>query len=134
MNFNQNDIGTKVSFDIYGSNIIGGNYKGVRILAIATASAFQEHNPREKHDLIYSTLANPKPQSYTDYMYYLVELSNGKITIVGDRWIKTNTVVKGSTNKIKVIVDDVNSSDIELIQRLLLSSGYKVASIGITTE
>lgn len=136
MNFNNEDVGKRVSFQIYGSAIIGGDYTNAELLAVLGATAALEYNPKSKHDLIYSTLPQPRPQSHTEYVYYLFLLPNGRRAIAGDAWIIPGTVVRGTTNKILLEISDANAGDLGKIKSLLAKDGYKVtkASIASATE
>lgn len=128
--FNQADINTPVSFELFGS-AIAGDFKACRILSMGSGLAYSEFNPREKHDAIYSSLPNPAPRAFTDYIYYLIMLSNGKMVIVGDAWIKPNTVIRGSANRAVIVVNNVNASDLSTLERLIRSGNYNVHDIRI---
>lgn len=134
MQLTLSDIGKRVSFEIHGSSIIGGTFVDVEVLAILGASAALEYDPRQKHDAIYSLLPEPRPQSHTEYSYYLVQMSNNQKTIVGDAWIKQGTLVRGSSSKVTVVVSDVSPSDVGKIRYLLREAGYTVDSAAINTK
>lgn len=134
MNLTHNDIGKRVTFDIYGSSVIGGNYSDVEVLAILSASAVLEYNPRQKHESIVSLLPTPRPQSYNEYVYYLLLMPNNQKAIVGDAWIKPSSLVRGSKNKIQIEVSNVAPSDIGKIRYLLSEAGYDVTSAALITK
>lgn len=133
MIFNNEDVGKRVSFQIYGSAIIGGDYANAELLAVLGASAASEYNPKARHDAIYSTLPDPKPQSHSEYVYYLLLLANGRRTIAGDAWIVPDTVIRGSANKIFLEIDGANAGDIGKIKTLLTKEGYQITKASIAT-
>ena len=136
MIFNNEDVGKRVSFQIYGSSIIGGDYANAELLAVLGSTAASEYNPKSKHDAIYSTLPDPKPQSHTEYVYYLLLLANGRRAIAGDAWIVPDTVVRGSSNKILLEIEGANAGDLGKIKTPLTKEGYRIskASIASATE
>ena len=133
MNFSYDDIGQRVTFEIYGSSVIGGNYTDVEIVLVSAASGVAQYDPRQKHEAIYSLLPEPRPQTHTEYKYYLIRHSNGRQSIVGDAWIKADTVIRGSMNKIVLEISDVTPSDIGKLKNLLRAEGYNVTKAAIAT-
>lgn len=134
MNFSNDDVGKRVSFDIYGASIIGGDYKNAELLLTGSAAAFTEYSPKNKHDMLYSTLPDPKPQSHTEYLYYLFSLANGRRALVGDAWIIPSSIIRGSSNKLLIEIDGANVSDIGKIKNLLVKEGYKVTKSSIESN
>ncbi len=133
MNFTYDDVGKRVSFEIYGVNVIGGDYTDVEILAIMGASAAAEYDPRQKHEQIYSLLPDPRPQSHVEYNYYLIMGAGGRRMLVGDAWIKSETIVRGNRNKISLEISDATPGDIGKLKNLLRKEGYNVTKASIVT-
>lgn len=125
-------IGDTVSFDVYPASIIGTKFKQCKVLAFLDAeSAVNWIDPAAMHINVYPTLPTGTPNRYNAYSYIKVRLANGVTTCVGDPWIKADTVKVVTSNRLQVILEDVNPEDAQKVANILLQNGYANISVDL---
>lgn len=122
-------IGSKISFDLWPSAIIGTTFKSAEVKAILdfdTVSTFKD--VRALHSQVYSTLpngtdANPEKVNYIKFL-----LSNGKVEYIADSWIKSSTVQTETTKDFQIVLSSVSPIDRERFKQILVASGATIKS------
>ncbi len=122
-------IGSKITFDLWPSSIIGTTFKSAEVKAILdfdTVSTFKD--VRALHSQVYSTLPNGTEVNPEKLTYVKFILSNGKPEYVADCWIKANTVQTETTRDFQIILDSVSPADRERYKQILVASGATIKS------
>lgn len=113
----------RVSFEVYPSNVLGNNFKDVKLLGFYNASIATRFAD------IYSLHANVFPQlpagtvddDPTSYSYVEVEHRSGQKTIIGVPYIKNNSIVISGSRRYTLVFEDITEQDYNHIQLALAS-------------
>ncbi len=135
-NFSYDDIGQRYTFEIYPSQIVTTRFTNVEYLGTIDATGVTEYVPAVKHAAVFPYLPNGTVDKYDGYAYHRFRLASGKITFVGDPWIKVNTLVKLQNIKITATFSGVSASDEATIRAMCANYGYTdvtVETINTTT-
>ena len=127
-----NSYGKILSFDVYPENILGDNYKTVKLLSIvdfATARMYADIGNIAIS--VYPTLPVGTPKDYKKYNYVKVEHSNGDVSCIALCWINLDTIQfhNDVIVTIKVKLDTIDTVD--TIRRLLIANNIKPLEITV---
>jgi len=112
--------------------ILGASFKKVTILAIVNYSVASSYiNIESNHVNIYPYLPVGTVNDPKTYQYLLVKTQTGESTVLALSWINLTTVVKVTSQIIKITVNDVTVSDSVKIRDSLILLGYSDFSITI---
>ena len=64
------------------------------------------------------------PNDSSQYLYLKIQLPSEQTTIIGKPWIDSQSITKHSKSRIKFIIEDVDTEDINKINLLLSANGY----------
>lgn len=118
-------------FGVYGSTVLGNNYKHVTVLAyLDYESAIQfGQDIRALHQQLYAYLPTGTPNDPTQYNYYKLKTLNGSTIVLGELWISPGTVTEVASGPAMVKIPDVTAADFVKIRNALSSNGFKVSEI-----
>jgi len=120
------------NFDTLAPAILGASFKKVTILAIVNYSVASSYiNIESNHVNIYPYLPVGTVNDPKTYQYLLVKTQTGESTVLALSWINLTTVVKVTSQIIKITVNDVTVSDSVKIRDSLILLGYSDFSITI---
>lgn len=126
-------FGNIVSFQVYGGNIIGNDFRNVKVIGIYSADNTRAHNydPIAMHQQLYPHLPDEikagVPDRYSAYAYYQFEMASGERIIVGAPYIVTDSIEAGGSLTAYIEVADVNASDLSKMTLAIAQLGYKVS-------
>lgn len=121
----------KYSFDVYPVAILGTAFKNVQILGKfgeRTAQALGL-DTRAMHAAVFPSLPSYTPNDPSQYNYLQLLLPSGSTTIIGEAWIKADTVQLVTLGKFVVEITDAAASEQNDIVKALTANGKKVGSI-----
>lgn len=126
-------VGKTVSFNIFNSSAMGGDVRNAKVIGVMGHEPIlrlTEENPRDMHNRILPFLPDPKPGSYTDYLYVVLESANKKYRAIGLPWINGSVTVDQET-VFQVTIRGKSLSDENVLRRVLISNDF--TQIEITT-
>lgn len=119
-------VGQNYSFDVYPTNILGTDFKNVKVLAILDCdSANQIIQTKPMHINVFPFLPAGTPNNPEQYNYLKILTASGTTTAIGIPWIKENTVVAVNYKKAIVEIEPVNLEDGPKIAAALIKNGFK---------
>lgn len=122
-------IGSKITFNVYPSAIIGTTFKSVEVKAILDPETmFNIRDLRAIHVQVYATLPNGTEQDPDKLTYIKFLLPNGKVEYLADCWINGSTLQLETTKDFQIVLMDVTPSDRERYKQILVSSGATIKS------
>lgn len=125
--------GNRVTFQVYGSSILGNNFRNVQVLAICHADDTRQYNydPIAQHHTLYSHL--PKevqaatPDRYNAYPYLVFGMPNGQRKVIGRPFIVDSSIQIGGNQTGYLEIPDINSDDLRAIGKAIAGMGFKVS-------
>lgn len=126
LNISQLPLNSTVTFDFYPSQVLGTGVKRAKVLAIldaATAAVWID--PIALHANVFPFLPVGTPNSFDAYPYVKLKLQSGEITFVGLPWIREETLVLSTTQKMQLTIDSVTPEDQDRIIKALSANGFK---------
>lgn len=118
-------VGQNYSFDVYPSNILGTNFKNVKLLAILDCdSANGIIQTKPMHINVFPYLPQGTPNNPEQYNYLKILTASGAVTAIGIPWIKESTVTVVSYKKAIVEIEPVNLEDGPKIAAALIKNGF----------
>ena len=76
------------------------------------------------HANIYPTLPLHVPDDPRQYLYLKIELPSGNNTIIGQPWVKQESIVSHGKSKVTFTIENVTGDDLKTISQLLSSRGF----------
>lgn len=124
--------GTRLSFEVYPTSIIGNTFENVKMKGIydpTTARRFGA-DIESLHANIYPTL----PQGSTDddpysYNYVEIEQPSGERKIIGVKWIKPESIKIQSTSRVTMVFEDMSPTNLERVRQSLSAIGVTPSSV-----
>lgn len=118
-------IGKTVSFDTYGTHILGTTFDRVAFVGILdTDSARHIEDVAGLAEAMYPSLPAGTPSDYRTYQWIKVKLSDGSYRCLASYWVKDNTVVIHEDVALSLTVTKINTTDIDKVLNLLRAHGY----------
>lgn len=116
-------LDSTVSFDLYAPQVLGTGWKNAKTKSILDADdvRFLGIDPAAMHANVYPSLPAGTPNDFRAYKYLKLVLASGEVTAVGLPWIKQDTYVVSTNQKMIVTIDNV-SPDMQNSIRLALSA------------
>lgn len=125
-------IGKIVSFTLYPAGILPSLYQQVKVIGIYNPrTALRLQDVASLHVNVFPTLPVGSPAKYTDYNYVEVEFPDGATHILGLPWIVESSIVVHQNVQVKVIVSEVNASDVQAIRESLVANGFNHLEISL---
>ncbi len=122
-------FGDVISFEVIPSNIIGTNYKHVKLIGIIDAQTAEKLglNPFTTHVRVYPTLDKGKVKDDANsYSFAYIQLSNGVYQAVGVPWINQNTVVVHTSTSLYLTIENVSVTEQKHIQDAISALGFTI--------
>lgn len=126
------EYGDVVSFEVYPANIIGNNFKEVKIVGIvdSTTAATFGIDPVVVHKQVFNHVPKGQmPSSASDYLYVLIQFANGQKTAVGVPWIKLDTLVVHKTNQVLWVTQNVSPEKIQMIREFFAANNIALVKM-----
>lgn len=120
------------SFDVYGTNVLGNDYKNVLVIGIfnyQTALHFGDIDVRQVQ--VFPHLPQGTPNRPEEYEYLLVQTANKGQQILARQWINESTVVQVGNSKIVVTIEEAGTADVSDIRAALTQNGYDKIDIRV---
>lgn len=123
---------TKYNFEVYPSNLIGTNFKGVTVASrLDPEEASREIDIIARHAQYYPTLPAGTPDDPKSYDYLKIRFLDGSVAVIGIAWIDISTVEEVSSQTVTVKISSVSAGDLSRIKDALLSNGFSDLDITI---
>lgn len=125
-------IGNSYDFDVYPSVILGNQFKNFKLVAILDAETTRmlQFDPAAMHTKVYPTLPDGSIDDYLQYSYYKYLTPTNEVVIIGEPWIKPNSVVAVTSDylwvKVLTTPDQVSG-----VRSSLVSNGYSVDKVQV---
>ena len=119
----------KYNFTTYAPTVLGGSWKLVKVKAImGVDEASKYRDVRTVHQVLSTQIPSlPDIESCT---FILVENQDHETSVLAVEWIDPSSIVLTDKVTIKVVLSDIDSSEIPMIRNHFLELGY--TSINIT--
>ena len=121
------------NFETYVPSILSTSFKGVYVTSILDEESARAAgvNTREMHAAIFPFLPAGSPNDPTSYDYYRLKTATGQIVIVGEPWIKPDSVQLIDAVTYMVKITGKSAGDYNTIRDALL--GSDITAFEITT-
>lgn len=122
------------NFSMKAGAILGYSYDNATVLGLldfASANAIQDVTPL--HMAAYSELGTGVPRNARDLIYVKIKTSTGQVRVLAMDWIATQPLLVTS-NTLKVMISEVDLSDIDRIRQILISNGFDKVTIEVVNE
>lgn len=130
-NMNDFQLHSVYDFTTYAPSVLG-DFKKVKVIGMGEWSMAQSYiDVASMHANVYGTLPSGTINDFKSYPYVIVELSNGERTALGLPWIDSASIQLFERNTIYATIEDVGPEDVDKINRVLSSNGYKSVSLRI---
>lgn len=119
-------IGLSYSFEVWPANILGTDFKNVKLLAILdfeSANAIIQAKPM--HVNVYPSCPVGTPNNPAQYTYLKILTASGQTTAIGVPWIKETSIREVQYQKAIVEIEPVALEDGPLIAAALIKNGFK---------
>lgn len=121
------EIGTRYSFELHNSSYLNIVENGL-VTAIIPGIIAEKlgHQVATIHRQVFPDL--PKEIAQEDFRkqnYYLIEYGNGSEQVIGETWIKHNTIRIEERTNLNVTLFDINPEDRTLLAEVLDAHGFK---------
>lgn len=124
-----NDVGLNqvFSFEVYPTNVIGNNFRNVRLEATLSADTARTtgFDIYAYHTAVYPTLPPGTPDDPGSYDYIKVKFPNGEFAIVAKPWIRQDTVQISAASQVTLIFENKTEVDVERMLNALSANGFR---------
>lgn len=120
------------SFDVYPAGIISSSFKDVRIMGFLDKDTARRWiDPEAMHVNVYPTIPSSvgMPDDPDDYIFVKVKFPNGEVSVIGEPWIKTDTVEASGAGTLTLTIDNVSQSDKTRILNALSAVGKRPSAV-----
>ena len=114
------------SFTIYPNGLIPGNFKNCIFrdrLSYQSVRLFG-YDAAATHANVYPTLPSGTVNDPTNYDWLTFEMENGELQILGEPWIKQDSVVTENKTPVIATIYDRDEETIDQVKLALSSLGY----------
>ncbi len=115
------------SFEVYPTNVIGNNFRNVRLEGIFNAKGAMAFgmDVEAMHAAIYPALPAGVPNNPFDYDYIRIQFPNGEYTMIGIPWIRQETIQISTAGQVVLVFENKTDVDIERMVNALSANGYR---------
>lgn len=120
------------SFDVYPAGIISSSFKDVKILGFLDMDTARRWiDPEAMHVNVYPTIPPEvaAPDDPEDYVYVKVKFPNGEVTVIGEPWIKAETIVASGAGTLSLTIPNVSQTDKTRIINALAAVGKRPSTV-----
>lgn len=113
------------SFETHAPAILSTSYQRVTVTSILDEETARKFIPtHELHAALFRYLPKGTPNDPTAYDYYQLKTADGQTIVIGEPWIKADSVelIDGVTYMVKVT--NQSSGDYNRLRNALLASGF----------
>lgn len=125
------EYGDVISFEVYPANIIGNNFKQVKLVGLVDVkmAALQGIDPYVLHKQVYTFVPDGKISSQaSEYMYAVVEFANGQRQTIGVPWINLATLTVHRSNNVIFVTQNLQPTQIEMVREFMAANGITLVS------
>ena len=124
------------SFSIYPEGIIPSNFKNCifRDRVSYQSTRFYGINAAAEHASVYPTLPEGTVNDPTGYTWLTFEMENGELQILGEPWIKQDSIVVDNKTPVIATIYDRSEDTIEQLKLAISNLGYTDYSVENKTE
>lgn len=119
--------GNKVSFNLHNVKIYNtSSFKAVTVVAVANYRAVRQFNvdPNVLYNACVPFIPNGTSTRVEDWEFVVIENSNGKLETIPIPAIQADSIQLAKPSKLTVIIDEVQSEDVEKIIHAINALGY----------
>jgi hypothetical protein len=125
-------IGSRYSFDVYPSSVIGNNFKNVQVLALMDApTAAQYADIMALHEAVKPSLPVGTVADPLKFTYARLRTSVGSYVVVAYEWINVATIAEVFSSRISIVVNNTSPSDPAKLRNLLINANYPDIEISV---
>lgn len=120
-------IGQRFSFEVYPSAILGNNFNDVTLDSIMSPESARSFGVDifAMHANVYRTLPSIVPNDPLKYSWVRVKMPNGGYIVLGEPYIRAESIVISSTGVLNLSFIGVSQTDQTRILNALSANGYK---------
>lgn len=125
------EYGDIISFDVYPANIIGNNFKQVKLVSLVDVkmASMLGTDPFVLHKQVYSHVPTGQmPSSATDYLYAVVEFANGQRSVIGVPWINLSTLRVHRSNNVIFVTQNLTPQQIVMVREFFSANSIPLIS------
>lgn len=120
------------NFTLYPASILGGEFRNVLVMSVMDFdTAMQLADVAALHTQVYPMLPQDVPDDPSQYNFVKVKTDVG-VTILGIPWIDAATIQEVTKQRLRVLIEDADVGDIDIIRAALSQNGF--SKFSITTE
>ena len=122
------------NFDMYASAILSASYKNATILGIFDAETAIKSglDAVAVHRNVYPYLPpGSVPDDYRSYDYISIRTETGQTTIIGQAWVKAETITLVQAQVAIALIGITNTTDVQRIKNALAQNGFNNVNISI---
>lgn len=125
-------IGSRFTFDVYPSSVLGSNFKNVQVLALMDAVSASQYADifalqiAVQPFLPAGTITDPLKLTYVR-----LRTSFGNVKVFAVEWINKSTLEEVFSSRIQIIVNNVAPSDPERLRNLLIGANFPDIEISV---
>jgi len=115
------------SFEVYPTNVIGNNFRNVRLEGIVSAQTAASYGMdiEAVHAAVYPTLPAGVPNDPFKYPYIRIQFPNGEYTMIGIPWIRQETIQISVAGQVTMVFENKTDVDLERMINALSANGYR---------
>lgn len=128
--------GLTYSFDVYAPQILGSDFQNVLLLDVLsyrTASLLRDVEAKHA-ELGTAGKAPNTPNNPANYGYVQVLTQSGNTVVLGQPWIREESIVSVSSDIIDVTVSNVTAADMPFIRQCLAANGYNEVDVNLRPQ
>lgn len=128
--------GMTYSFDVYAPQILGNDFQNVLLLDVLSyRTASKLYDVEAKHaELGTAGKAPNTPNNPANYGYVQVFTQSGNTVVLGQPWIREDSIVAISADIIDVAVSNVTAADAPFIRQCLAANGYNDVAVSLRPQ
>ena len=121
------------NFTLYPASILGVDFRNVLVMAIMDFdSAMALADVAALHTQVYPMLPQDVPDDPSQYNFVKVKTEVG-VTILGIPWINAATIQEVTKQRLRILIEDADVGDIDIIRSALSLNGFNKFSIATET-
>lgn len=126
----QIQIGQRFSFEVFPAAILGNTFKDVVLDAHLSPDGARAFgcDIHSLHANVYRTLPNTVPNDPSKYNYLRVRHANGAFSIIGEPYIRPDSIVLSTHGVLQLRFDNVTQMDQTRILNALSANGFTPSS------
>lgn len=113
------------NFTLYPAEFLGTDWKNVLVQAVVDYETIRTFaDVTALHEQVKPFLPGDVPNDPSKYDWMIVRTSNGTKAYLGIPWVNAATIEEVSKSRVEILIDDVDSSEIDNIRQMLSQNGY----------